>query len=117
MAATKAVGAQALSGITGTAATSANNTATTYAQAWFIKAVVGSTMTVAATFYVSQSPDGGTTVYNGPIYSIPLAALAAGYFWTIALDPTCTSTICSFTAGTGATSCTFTAQLGTVTGV
>jgi hypothetical protein len=113
MSLTKAVGSHVLSGVTTSQSSTANSTTACYAMAWFVTAVVSSSPAAAATFYIQQSPD-GSTYYNGPTFSIPLTN--GTYSWTIALDPTCESTIITFTAGT-AGDCAFSAQLGTVTGV
>ena len=113
MAATKAVGTNVLSGVTTSQSSTANSTSTTYAMCWYIKAVVTSSPSTAATFYIQQSPD-GSTYYYGPTYSVPTTN--GTYYWQIALDPTCESTIVTFAAGT-AGDCAFSAQLGTVTGI
>jgi len=81
--------------------------------AWYVKAIVASSPAAAATFYIQQSPD-GSAYYNGPTYSC--TTTNGTYYWIIALDPTCESTIITFTAGTTG-DCTFSAQLGTVTAV
>ena len=107
--ATWASGSATASGTTNTI-----STATYYAASWYVKLVVVGTPTVSATFIVQQSPD-GTTLYNGPTYSAPLAA--GTYYWEIALDPTCELTDLVYTQQTSGTSSTLTAQLGYVSGV
>jgi hypothetical protein len=113
MAITKAVASNVLSGVTTSQSSTANSTTGDYAMCWYIKAVVSSSPAAAATFYVQQSPD-GSTYYYGPTYSVPLTN--GTYYWQIAIDPTCESTIITFAAGT-AGDCAFSAQLGQVTAV
>lgn len=115
MAITKGTGTSLLSAVTTTQNSSAVDVSGDYADAIYVKLVVVGTPTTSASFIIQQSPDGGTTYYNGPSYS---ATLVAGtYYWVIQLDPTCTKTILAFTAQGGGTSGTFTAQLNKVTGV
>ena len=114
MAITKAVASNVLSAVTTTQSSTANSTTGDYAMAWYIKYVVASGPSTAATFYIQQSPD-ASAYYNGPTYTCSLTN-GTYYVGPIALDPTCESTIITFTAGT-AGDYTFTAQLGQVTGV
>lgn len=114
MAATKG-NASILSAVTTTQTSSAVDTSTYYGMAVYVSLVVVGTPSGSATFSVLQSPDGGTTYYAGPAYSANL--VAGTYVWVIDLDPTCTKVEVSFTAQTGGTSGTFTAQLGYVSGI
>lgn len=114
MAATKG-NASLLSLVTTGQTSAAVDTSTYYAMAVYAKLAVLGTPTGSATFSVWQSPDGGTTYYPGPYYSASL--VAGNYYWEIAVDPTCTNVKVDFTAQSGGTSGTFTAQLGYVSGV
>lgn len=115
MAVTKGTGTTILSAVTTTQTSSATSTSGDYADSIYAKLVVVGTPSGSASFAILQSPDGGTTYYTGPTYSAPL--VAGTYYWVIALDPTCTKVEVSFTAQTGGSSGTFTAQLNNVTGI
>ncbi len=116
MSVSKGSGTSVLSAVTATQTSSAVSTSGDYADSIYAKLVVVGTPTGSASFAILQSPDGGTTYYTGPTYSAPLVA-GTYYFGPIALDPTCTKVEVSFTAQTGGTSGTFTAQLNNVTGI
>lgn len=114
MAATK-TSASLLSAVTTTQTSSAVDTSAHYADSVYVKIVVVGSPSAGASFAILQSPDAGTTYYTGPTYT---ASTTAGtYYWIIQLDPTCTKVEISFTAQTGGTSSTCTAQLGELTGV
>ena len=113
MAATKG-NASLLSAVTTTQVSSAVNTSTYYAQSVYVSIAQTSTPATGATFFIEQSPDGGTTYYNGQTYSGPVTATTQ--YWEIALDPTCTSVKISFTVASSGTS-TCTAQVGYISGI
>ena len=107
--ATWASGSATASGTTNTISTS-----TYYGMTWYVKMVIVGTPTSGGTFIVQQSPD-GSTLYNGPTYTVPYAA--GTYYWEIALDPTCQLTDLIYVAEGGGTSSTLTAQLGYISGI
>ncbi len=114
MAASK-TSASILSAVTTTQTSNPVSTAALYAATVYASLVVVGTPSASATFQIQISCD-GTNYYNyGGAYQ---ATLAAGtYQWVIALDPTAVDVQIVFTAQTGGTSGTFTAQLGEVTGI
>jgi hypothetical protein len=116
MAATKGTGTSVLSAVTTTQTSSAIDVSGDNADEIYVSLVVVGTPTGSASFIVQQSPDTGTTYYNGPTYS---AALVAGtYYWgPILLGITCTKVKVAFTQQSGGTSGTLTAQLNKVTGL
>jgi hypothetical protein len=116
MAATKGTGTSVLSAVTTTQTSSAIDVSGDNVDEIYVSLVVVGTPTTSANFAIQQSPDAGTTYYSGPIYS---AALTAGtYYWgPILLGMTCTKVKVSFTAQSGGTSSTLTAQLNKVTGL
>jgi hypothetical protein len=85
-----------------------------YIQEVFVSIVQVGAATSAATFTVQASPD-GSTYYSGQTYTAPTAAGTTS--WTIAVPVTAESVQIVYTAQTGGTSSTLTAQLGQVTGV
>lgn len=119
MAATKASAAftWASGSATASGTTNAISTATHYADAVYVKVVVVGTPTASFTFVVQQSPD-GSTYYSGQTYSAPLAA-GTYYFGPpfLSLDPSCQSVQIVYTAQSGGTSSTLTAQIGELTGL
>jgi hypothetical protein len=114
MAATKSA-TTILSAVTSTQTTTSHTSVSTdYAATMFCKLVVVGTPTGSATFTILESPD-GTNYFNGNTYS---ATLVAGtYYWKVALDPDTQNVDIAFVTQTGGTSSTFTAILGTVTGI
>ena len=74
----------------------------------------GRSASTAATFTPQWSPD-GTTYYSGQTYTAPLTAVTTN--WTIAVPVTAEDVQIVYTAQSGGTSSTLTAQLGQVTGV
>lgn len=75
----------------------------------YVEIVVVGTPSVAASIIPQFSPD-GTKYYNGPTYTTPLAA--GTWPFIINVPPGCVNAKVAFTAQTGGTSSTCTAQLG-----
>lgn len=84
-----------------------------YVQQVYVSIVVVGTPTAAASFVVQWSPD-GSTFYGSPAYATSLAA--GTYPWTIDLPSTAQAVQIVYTAQTGGTSSTLTAQLGQLSG-
>jgi len=104
------------SGSTTTAGTSlAVSTTGDYADCLYLSIAVGATPTGGATFYVQQSPDGGTTWNSGPTYTSGIAVTT--YYWQIALDPTCEKVQVVWVPQTGGGTSTINIKLGQVTAV
>jgi hypothetical protein len=85
-----------------------------YIQEVYVQIVQVGTATTAATFTVQWSPD-GSTYYSGQTYTAPTGAATTA--WAVAVPVTAESVQIVYTAQSGGTSSTLTAQLGTVTGV
>ncbi len=85
-----------------------------YVQEVYVSIVQVSTATTAATFTVQWSPD-GSTYYSGQTYTAPTAAATTN--WVVAVPVTAEDVQIVYTAQSGGTSSTLTAQLGQVTGV
>lgn len=84
------------------------------AAAVYVQVVVAGTPTTSFTFTIQQSPD-GSTFYGGQTFSAPLAAGTYTFgppFLT--LDPATVAVRIVYTAQSGGTSSTLTAQLGYV---
>ena len=122
MSATKSYGSLTGSWASGSTTTSGTTTAvstsTYYSASVYVKIVQVGVPTTAATFIVQQSPD-GTNFYDSRVYNYPLAA--ATYTWGpgdgLTLAPDCESVQIVYTAQSGGTSSTLTAQLGYISGV
>lgn len=104
-----------LTAVTTSQTSSAIPTSGDYADEVYVSIVVVGTPSGAASFFISWSPDNGTTYYVSQTYSTPL--VAGTYDWTISLPVTCTKVEITFVTQTGGTSSTLTAQLGQVTAV
>ncbi|MGO9466385.1 MAG: hypothetical protein ACLQIB_11570 [Isosphaeraceae bacterium] len=87
---------------------------TDYVQELYVSIVQVGSASTAATFTPQWSPD-GTTYYSGQTYTAPLTAVTTN--WTIAVPVTAEDVQIVYTAQSGGTSSTLTAQLGQVTGV
>lgn len=106
------------SGSSTTSGTSnAISTSGSYAATLYGSIVVVGTATSAATVQVQESPDGGTTWYASPTKLFTAGLTAGTYPLEIALEPTTTGFRVVYTAQTGGTSSTFTAQLAQVTAI
>lgn len=114
MALTKS-GASILSAVTTTQTSSAVDVSGAYTDSIYVSIAQVGAATTAASWQPQWSPDGGTTYYNGPTYNAGTAA--ATYYWTIAVPPDADHIKVSFTAQSGGTSSTCTAQVGKVTGI
>lgn len=114
MAATKS-STTLLSAVTTTTTSSAADCSGDYAQQVYVSIAVVGSPSGAATFSLQWSPDGGTTYYSGPTYSADVTATID--YWVIDVPVTATKVKIVFTAQTGGTSSTCTAQLGQVTGI
>jgi hypothetical protein len=87
---------------------------TDYIQEVYVSIVQVGTATTAASFSLQWSPD-GSTYYAGQTFTAGTAA--ATYTWTIAVPVTAEDVQIVYTAQSGGTSSTLTAQLGQLTGV
>jgi hypothetical protein len=85
-----------------------------YIQEIYLSIVQVGTASTAATFTPQWSPD-GSTYYSGQTYTAPTSA--ATTTWVIAVPVTAEDVQIVYTAQSGGTSSTLTAQLGQVTGV
>jgi hypothetical protein len=85
-----------------------------YVQEVYVSIVQVGTATTAATFTVQWSPD-GSTYFSGQTYTAPLGAATTA--WVIAVPVTAQDVQIVYTAQSGGTSSSLTAQLGQVTGV
>lgn len=81
----------------------------------YVNIVQVGTATTAASFQINVSPDGGTTYYNGPVYTA--GTTASTYSWQIAVPSDATKLQLAFITQAGGTSSTITAQLSKITGV
>ena len=100
---------------TTTTTSAAKDISTVYAATLFVDIIQSGTATTAANYQILESPDGGTTFYSGPVYTI--GTVAASYDNKIALDPTTTTVKVIYVQQSGGTSSSCTAQIGTVTGI
>jgi hypothetical protein len=116
MAATKSATAFTWASGSATASGTTNpiSCSTDYVQEVYVSIVVVGTATGGATFIVQSSPD-GSTYYSGQTYTAPLTAGTTS--WIIAVPVSAEDVQIVYTAQTGGTSSTLTAQLGQVTGV
>jgi len=87
---------------------------TDYIQEVYLQIVQVGTATTAATFTIQSSPD-GSTYFSGQTYTAPTAA--GTYTWNLAVPASAQDVQIVYTAQSGGTSSTLTAQLGQVTGV
>lgn len=85
-----------------------------YVQEVYVSIVQAGTATTAASFYCQLSPD-GSTYY--PTQTYTAGTSAATYTWVISVPVTAESVEIVYTAQSGGTSSTLTAQLGQLTGV
>jgi hypothetical protein len=74
MAATKAA-ISVFSGQTTTSTSAAKDVSGVYGATVFVDIVQAGTATTAATYQVLESPDGGTTYYNGPVFPVGLTSI------------------------------------------
>ena len=108
-AATWASGSATASGTTSPISCSAD-----YLQEVYVSIVQVGTATSGASFAVQSAPD-GSTYYSSQTYTAGTSA--ATYTWVIAVPVTAESVQIVYTAQSGGTSSTLTAQLGQITGV
>jgi hypothetical protein len=87
---------------------------TDYVQEVYVSIVQVGTATTAATFTVQFSPD-GSTFYSAQTFTAPTSAATTS--WVIAVPVTAEDVQIVYTAQSGGTSSTLTAQLGQVTSV
>ncbi len=87
---------------------------TDYVQEVYVSIVQVGTASTAAAFTLQFSPD-GATYYSGQTYTAPTSASTTN--WIIALPVTAEDVQIVYTAQSGGTSSTLTAQLGQVSGV
>jgi hypothetical protein len=85
-----------------------------YLQEVYVSIVQVGTATSGASFAVQSAPD-GSTYYSSQTYTAGTSA--ATYTWVIAVPVTAESVQIVYTAQSGGTSSTLTAQLGQITGV
>lgn len=99
---------------TASGTTNAISTSAYYSAAVYVKVVVVGTPTGSFNFTIQQSPD-GTNFYSGQTFSAPLAA--GTYYYGppfLTLDPSTESVQIVYTAQSGGTSSTLTAQISYV---
>jgi hypothetical protein len=104
-----------LSAVTTTQTSTATDISGDYADDMYVSIAVVGTASAGATFQLQWSEDGGTTYYNSPVYTAGLTATT--YYWVVSIPATANRVKIVFTAQTGGTSSTCTAQLGRVTAV
>lgn len=109
--------ASVLSAVTTTQTSAAVDCSADYAQQLYAECVVVGTPSAGASIQVQVSPDGGTTYYSPGVLSYTFPTAAGTYDVLIDLPVTATKIKLAYTAQTGGTSSTLTAQLGQVTGV
>jgi hypothetical protein len=118
MAMTKA-NATLLNAVTATTTSSAQDVSTDYADDLYVSiAIAGATATVAPSFQIQWSEDGGTKYFNSAVYTAGLTA-ATYDFPPVSIPVTATHVKVVFTLGTvgGGGTHTCTAQLGRVTAI
>lgn len=103
------------SSVTTSQTSSAVDCSTDYAQQIYVDVVVVGSPSAGATYQPQWSPDGGTTYYNGYVYTVSTSA--GTYDNVIDVPVTATKIKLVFVAQTGGTSSTINAQLGQVTAV
>lgn len=94
--------------------TVAINTTSDYAQQIYLSIVQVGTATTAASFTIQTSPD-ASTFYS--LTTMSAGTTAGTYQWVIDVPITCEAVQIVYSAQSGGTSSTLTAQLGQVTGV
>jgi hypothetical protein len=103
------------SGQTTTATSSAVNVATDYAREIYVSIVQVGSASTGASFYIQYSADGTNYNYQSAVFTCP--TVAGTYNWSVQLPIGIEKVKMTFTAQSGGTSSTCTADLNEVTGV